>query len=59
VPRIKGFSLCGWVAFLFFGRMDWSVFHWLTGFTRGVDGGQDAAEIFNTWGVLAERLRSE
>ncbi len=32
--------------------MDWSVFHWLNDSTRGVDGGQDAAEIFNTWGIL-------
>lgn len=32
--------------------MDWSVFHWLNDSTRGIDGGQDAAEIFNTWAIV-------
>lgn len=32
--------------------MDWSIFHWLNDATRGNDGGQDAAEIFNAWAIF-------
>jgi undecaprenyl-diphosphatase len=32
--------------------VDWSLFHWLNNSTRGVDGAQDTAEIFNTWAIL-------
>jgi membrane-associated phospholipid phosphatase len=32
--------------------VDWSIFHWLNESTRGNDGRQDAAEIFNAWAIL-------
>jgi len=32
--------------------MDWSIFHWLNSATRGNDGGQDAAEIFNSYALV-------
>ncbi len=32
--------------------MDWSIFHWLNDATRGNDGGQDAAQIFNAWAIF-------
>jgi undecaprenyl-diphosphatase len=32
--------------------LDWSIFHWLNSATQGNDSGQDAAEIFNTYGIL-------
>lgn len=28
------------------------MFHWLNDSTRGIDGGQDAATIFNTWAII-------
>lgn len=34
------------------GSIDWTVFHWLNDATRGNDGGQDAAEIFNAWAIF-------
>lgn len=32
--------------------MDWTIFHWLNDATRGNDGGQDAAELFNAWALF-------
>jgi undecaprenyl-diphosphatase len=32
--------------------MDWAIFHWLNDATRGNDGGQDAAEVFNAWAIF-------
>jgi undecaprenyl-diphosphatase len=32
--------------------MDWSIFHWVNDVTRGTDGGQDAAQIFNAWAIF-------
>jgi undecaprenyl-diphosphatase len=34
-------------------RIDWTVFHALNGLLRGDDPAQDAAELFNAWGVFA------
>lgn len=35
------------------GAVDWSIFHALNGPLRGDDSAQDAAEIFNAWGIFA------
>jgi undecaprenyl-diphosphatase len=32
--------------------MDWSIFHWLNDATRGNDGAQDTAEVFNAWAIF-------
>lgn len=32
--------------------MNWTIFHWLNDATRGNDGGQDAAELFNAWAIF-------
>jgi undecaprenyl-diphosphatase len=32
--------------------VDWSIFHWLNSSLRGNDGGQDAAEVFNSWAIF-------
>ncbi len=32
--------------------MDWSLFHSLNGALRHNDGGQDAAQVFNTWAIF-------